>query len=69
VARVCFEQAIVAARAQGARLPELRATTSLVRLLRPGRARTAACARLVELRAAFTEGLETKDCAETAALI
>jgi DNA-binding winged helix-turn-helix (wHTH) protein/predicted ATPase len=67
-ASACFEEAIAVARTQGARLPELRATTSLVRRLRRGRARAAGNARLAKLRAAFTEGLDTMDLVEATAL-
>ena len=64
-----FRQAIELARAQEARLFELRATTSLARLLRDqGKTREARTA-LQEIHDWFTEGFETADFKEAAAVL
>jgi hypothetical protein len=64
-----FRQAIELARAQEARLFELRATTSLARLLRDqGRTREARTA-LREIHDWFTEGFETADFKEAAEVL
>jgi predicted ATPase len=64
-AEACFRNAVAAARAQGARLPELRALTSLARLPHGAAAREAlACAY-----GWFTEGFDTLDLREARALL
>jgi predicted ATPase len=60
-AHACLEQALSVARRQGARSLELRAASSLVRLLGRGRAAAQARRRLRDVYASFTEGFETAD--------
>ena len=65
----CFRTAIQVARKQHAKLWELRATTSLARLLaRKGR-RSEARAMLAEIYNWFTEGFDTADLKEAKALL
>jgi predicted ATPase len=65
----CFRSAVEAARQQGARLPELRAATSLARLLR-GRGETARMRQLLmPLLAGFSSGFETTDLHEAQSLL
>jgi hypothetical protein len=56
-----FREAIELARKMGAKSPELRATTSLARLLRDTNRRDEAHAMLSEIYNWFTEGFETDD--------
>jgi tetratricopeptide (TPR) repeat protein len=65
----CLRSAIDVARAQGARLFELRATVSLARLLRDTNRREEARAMLTEIYGWFTEGFDTADLKEARALI
>ena len=68
-AELCFRAAIEIARRQSARMSELRATTSLARLLakqgRPDEARTL----LAEIYVWFTEGFDTADLKDAKALL
>jgi predicted ATPase len=68
-AQRCFERAIEIARKQSAKSLELRATTSLARLLaqqrRPNEART----MLAEIYGWFTEGFDTADLKDAKALL
>jgi len=57
------------ARSMGARTWELRATMSLVRLLRDNNRRDEARAMLAEIYNWFTEGLDTADLKDTKALL
>jgi len=59
--QVSLERAIEIARRQGAKSLELRATTSLARLLRDTRRRDEARVLLVEIYNWFTEGFDTTD--------
>ena len=68
-AEACFREAVAAARAQGARLPELRAPTSLARLLRGEADGAAAREALASAYAWFTEGFDTLDLREARALL
>jgi len=68
-AEACFRDAIEIARQQQAKSLELRAVTSLSRLLgRQGR-RDEACKMLTEAYGWFTEGLDTADLREASALL
>jgi predicted ATPase len=68
-AETSFRAAINTARERHARLPELRATTSLARLLaRQGR-RDAARTMLADIYNRFTEGFDTADLKDAKALI
>jgi adenylate cyclase len=68
-AHACFQKGIEIARAQSAKSLELRATTSLARLLaRQGR-RDEARATLAEIYNWFTEGFDTPDLKEAKALL
>jgi adenylate cyclase len=60
-AELCFRTAIKIARRQSARSPELRATTSLARLLATQGKRDDARAMLAEIYGWFTEGFDTAD--------
>ncbi|MBV8358000.1 MAG: hypothetical protein JO189_08695, partial [Deltaproteobacteria bacterium] len=65
----CFREAIDIARRQGAKSWELRATTSLARLLRDIGRRDEARAMLAELYGWFTEGFNTVDLKQAKALL
>ena len=65
----CLRTAIDVARRQGARLYELRATTSLARLLRDTNRRDEARAMLAEIYNWFTEGFDTADLKHAKALL
>ena len=67
-AQNCFERAIEVARTQSAKSLELRATTSLARLLRNADRRGEARAMLAEICGWFTEGLDTSLLREANAL-
>ena len=64
-----FRAAIALAQAQETRLFELRATSSLSRLLTEQRRREKAYDMLEAVDARFTEGFETKDLREAAQLL
>jgi predicted ATPase len=68
-AQTCFERAIEIARKQGAKSWELRATTSLARLLRDNGRRDEARAILAEIYGWFTEGFDTADLKDAKALL
>ena len=65
----CFRTAIEIARRQSARSEELRATTSLARLLATQGRRDEARAMLAEIYNWFTEGFDTADLKEAKALL
>jgi predicted ATPase len=65
----CFRTAIEIARRQRARIAELRATTSLGRLLNEQGRRDEARAMLAEIYGWFTEGFDTADLKEAKALL
>jgi len=65
----CLRTAIEIARGQRARLPELRATMSLARLLNAHGRRDEARAMLAEIYGWFTEGFDTSDLKEAKALL
>ena len=68
-AESCFRTAIEVARAQEARWWELRATTTLAKLLRDTGRRDEACAMLSEIYNWFTEGFDTADLKDAKALL
>ena len=68
-AQRCFEQAIEVARSQSAKSFELRATTSLARLLRDTNRRDEARTMLGEIYDWFTEGFDTADLKDAKALL
>jgi predicted ATPase len=68
-AATAFRRALAIAREQGARLYELRAATSMLRLCRGGRAERAAHAALARVYAEVTEGRETPDLRTAAACL
>jgi adenylate cyclase len=68
-ARTCFERAIEIARSQGAKWFELRATTSLARLLVRQGHRDEARAMLADIYNWFTEGFDTADLKDAKALL
>ena len=68
-AELCFRTAIEIARQQSARSPELRATTSLARLLAKQGKRDEARAMLAEIYGWFTEGFDTADLKDAKALL
>jgi predicted ATPase len=65
----CFRTAIGIARRQSARSPELRATTSLARLLNEQGRRDEARRTLAEIYGWFTEGFDTADLKDAKALL
>ena len=65
----CLRQAVDVAQRQAARLFELRATTSLARLLRDTNRRDEAHTMLAEIYNWFTEGFDTADLKEAKALL
>jgi predicted ATPase len=68
-AQNCFARAIEIARKQSAKSWELRATTSLARLLAKHGRRDEACAMLAEIYNWFTEGFDTADLKDAKALL
>jgi len=68
-ARSCYERAIEIARKQSAKSWELRATTSLARLLAKQGRRDDARAMLGEIYGWFTEGFDTADLKDAKALL
>jgi predicted ATPase len=68
-AQSCFQRAIAIARRQSAKWFELRATTSLARLLRDTDRRDEARAMLAEIYRWFTEGFDTADLKDAKALL
>ena len=68
-ARSCFERAIEIAGKQSSKSLELRATTSLARLLEREGRRPEARTMLAEVYNWFTEGFDTSDLKEAKALI
>jgi predicted ATPase len=68
-AETCFRQAIEVARRQSAKLLELRATTSLARLLAQQGRRNEARTMLAEIYNWFTEGFDTPDLKDAKALL
>ena len=68
-AEACFEQALAVARAQQAKSWELRAATSLARLLRDQSRQAEARDLLAPVYGWFTEGFDTLDLKEANALL
>ena len=68
-AEQCFRTAIEIARRQSAKSVELRATTSLARLLAKQGRRDEARAMLAEIYGWFTEGFDTADLKDAKALL
>jgi predicted ATPase len=68
-AQICFQRAIEIARRQSAKAWELRATTSLARLLAKQSRRDEARTMLAEIYGWFTEGFDTADLKEAKALL
>jgi len=68
-AEACYRQAIEVARHQSDRSIELRATTSLARLLAKQDRRDEARAMLAEIYGWFTEGFDTADLKDAKALL
>jgi class 3 adenylate cyclase/tetratricopeptide (TPR) repeat protein len=68
-AKRCFHTAIEIARRQRARMEELRATTSLARLLAKQGKRDEARTMLAEIYGWFTEGFDTADLKDATALL
>jgi predicted ATPase/class 3 adenylate cyclase len=68
-AQTCFRHAIAIAREQGAKLWELRATSSLARLWREQGKRTEARDLLAPIHGWFTDGFDTRDLNEAKALL
>ena len=68
-AQNCYERAIEIARKQSAKSWELRATTSLARLLAKQGRRDEARTMLAEIYGWFTEGFDTRDLKDAKALL
>ena len=68
-AQSCFQRAIEVARKQSAKSWELRATTSLARLLQKQGSRDQARTMLAEIYGWFTEGFDTADLKDAKALL
>jgi predicted ATPase len=68
-AQTSFERSIEIARKQGAKSLELRATTSLARLLAEQGRHGDACAMLTTIYNWFTEGFDTADLKDAKALL
>ena len=68
-AEACFQQALAIARSQQAKSWELRAATSLARLWQQQSKRAEAYDLLAPIYAWFTEGFDTRDLKEAAALL
>ena len=68
-AEVCFQQALTVARAQDARLLELRAANDLARLWRDQGRRDDACGLVGSIYERFTEGFATPDLQEAKTLL
>jgi predicted ATPase len=68
-AESCFRTAIAVARGQGSKWLELRATTSLARLLAKQGKRDEARAMLAEIYGWFTEGFDTTDLKDAKTLL
>ena len=68
-AQNCFQRAIEVARKQSAKSWELRATTSLARLLDRQGKRDEARAMLAEIYGWFTEGFDTADLKDAKTLL
>jgi len=68
-AEVAFREAIAIARSQSAKSWELRATTSLARLLAQQGNRDEARAMLADIYVWFTEGFDTADLKDAKALL
>lgn len=68
-AEACFQEAMAVARAQGGKMLELRASTSLARLWGAGTRRAAARDLLASICGRFTEGLESPDLREARTLL
>jgi predicted ATPase len=68
-AETCFRRAIEIARRQSAKSLELRATTSLARLLDKQRKQDEARRMLGEIYGWFTEGFDTADLKDAKALL
>ncbi len=68
-ARASLESAVEVARKQGAKSLELRANTSLARLLRETKRRSEAHAMLAEIYNWFTEGFDTADLKDARVLL
>ena len=68
-AEACFRKAIETTKSQSAKWLELRATTSLARLLRDTNRRDEARAMLAEIYTWFTEGFDTPDLKDAKALL
>ncbi|KYG02825.1 hypothetical protein BE21_54265 [Sorangium cellulosum] len=65
----CFRAAIAVAQAQGVKMPELKAVTSLARILRDRGRREEARASLASLYAWFKEGFDTPALVDAKALL
>ena len=68
-AEACFQQAIGIAGAQGGKSLELRAATSLARLMGETKRRAEACDLLAPIYGWFTEGFDTPDLTDAKALL